>query len=542
MWQSRQRYETQQASLDVVKEYRRRKIPFDNIVQDWFYWKEDSWGSHEFDPARFPDPDGWIKAIHEQHANLMISVWPKFYPTTENAKELNARGFLYQKNLQDGTRDWVGEHGYVSTDYDAFNPEARKLYWSQMNKKLFSKGIDAWWMDASEPDIAPSPPLLEDIRTRMHPTFLGTGSRMLNAFPLENARAIYEGQREVAPNQRIFMLTRSGYAGLQRYAASNWSGDISSTWTAMAKQIPAGLGYSISGMPYWTMDTGGFSVPARWSGKEVKPADKDEWGELNARWFELSTFTPLLRNHGEFPFREPWALGDDSAGYKTEVKYDRLRYRMFPYIYSLAGAVTQRGGLFMRPLVMDFPTDKRARELTDEYMFGKELLVAPVLEYKARGRSVYLPAGAKWYDFWTGKSSPAGEVTADAPYDQIPLFVRAGSIIPFGPDIQYMGEKPSDPLLIYVYAGADGLFTLYEDDGKTYGYEKGGFAEIPIHWNDATQTLTVGARKGSFPGMLAKRAIEVVLVSGAHPVGYSFETKPMKRAEYNGKPASISFK
>jgi alpha-D-xyloside xylohydrolase len=539
LWQSRQRYETAQQSLDVIGEFRRRKIPFDNIVQDWQYWKPDAWGSHEFDPTRFADPDGWIKSIHDQHARLMISVWPKFYPETENAKELQARGFLYQPNLKLQTKDWLG---YVSTDYDAFNAEARKLYWSQINQNLFRRGVDAWWMDASEPDITPSPPTIEDQRTHMQPTAMGNASRVLNGFALLNAEAIYTGQRQAAPNQRVFTLTRSGYAGQQRYAASSWSGDISSTWTAMAKQIPAGLGFSISGVPYWTMDTGGFSVPERWSSKEMKPADKEEWGELNTRWFQLSTFTPMLREHGEFPNREMWELGDGSPAYAAHVKFDRLRYRMFPYIYSVAGAVTHRGGSIMRPLVMDFAADTQARDLTDEFMFGQALLVAPVTEYKARSRSVYLPKAAKWYDFWTGEAVAAGTVKADAPYDQIPLFVRAGSIVPFGPELQYIGEKPADPLTLYVYSGTDGSFTLYEDDGLTYDYEKGAFAEIPIKWNDATQMLTLGARKGSFPKMLEQRTVQIVLVSPTKTVGFSFEPKQVKTVKYDGKAVAVVMK
>ncbi len=269
LWQSRQRYKTGQESLDVVKGFRSRGIPFDNIVQDWFYWKKDAWGSHEFDPARFPDPSGWIKALHDEHARLMISVWPKFYPGTENFEALHQRGFLYERNLKENVHDWVG---FVSTFYDAFNPEARKLFWAQVDRELFRKHVDAWWLDASEPDLTPRP-TVDAQRDYMNPTALGPGSRVLNAFPLVNSEAVYEGQRAAAPDQRVFILTRSGFAGQQRYAAAVWSGDSSSTWTALRKQVQAGLSFCLSGMPYWTMDVGGFAVPRRFSA--LRGVDRD---------------------------------------------------------------------------------------------------------------------------------------------------------------------------------------------------------------------------------------------------------------------------
>ncbi|MGD0903065.1 MAG: TIM-barrel domain-containing protein [Terracidiphilus sp.] len=538
LWQSRQRYETAQQSLDVVDEFRRRGIPFDNIVQDWQYWPVDAWGSHKFDPARFPDPDGWIKAIHERHAHLMISVWGKFYTGNDNFKAMLDHGYLYPANLQEHMRDWIG---YEYTDYDAFNADARRLFWEQVNSNLFRRGIDAWWMDATEPDLTPSPPTLEGQRTHMQPTAMGTASRMMNGYPLMNSMGVYTGQRGVAPNQRVFILTRSAFAGQQRYAAASWSGDITSTWTAMAKQIPAGLGLSISGLPYWTMDIGGYTMQDKFSTANPKPEDEEEWRELNARWFEFGTFCPLLRVHGELRPREMWTLGGEShPAYQAELKFDRLRYRMFPYVYSLAGAVTQRGGVFMRPLVMDFAADAKAREIADEYMFGPALLVAPVTQYKARTRSVYLPQSTGWYDFWTGKAVPPGtQIEAAAPYDSIPLFVRAGSIVPFGPELQYIAEKPPDPIALFVYAGADGSFTLYEDQGLTYDYEKGAFSEIPIEWNDATQTLKIGERKGSFDGMLQRRKFEIVLVSKDAPVEFSFDPKPIRTVEYEGAPVSV---
>jgi alpha-D-xyloside xylohydrolase len=536
LWQSRQRYETADQSLDVVKQFRARQIPFDNIVQDWQYWRVDTWGSHEFDPTRFPDPDGWLKALHALHAHVMISVWGKFNPNTQNAKEMDAKGYLYKLNLKENINDWINQ---PYTFYDAFNPGARELFWSQIDSRLFQKGIDAWWMDATEPDLLPSPPTLEGQQTHMHPTYLGTGSRMLNGYALENSLGVYTGQRGAAPDQRVFILTRSGFAGQQRYSTVTWSGDITSTWTAMAKQIPAGLGASISGLPYWTMDTGGYTMQRRYSQEPMTAADEDEWRELNARWFELSAFTPILRVHGELRPREMWTLGDDSPAYNAELKFDRLRYALFPYIYSIAGWTTQRSYTMLRPLVMDFPGDRTARELNDEFMFGPALLVAPITQYKQRARPVYLPPASAWYDYWTGQVAEPGNITAAAPFDQIPVFVRAGSIVPYAPAMQYVAEKPSDPITLYVYAGADGQFTLYEDEGTTSAYEKGGFAQIPFRWENSTNTLTIGKRDGEYNGMLRDRTFQVVLVSKAHPAGFSLAPAPLKSVRYTGAEISV---
>jgi alpha-D-xyloside xylohydrolase len=535
LWQSRQRYETAQQSLDVVREYRRRAIPFDDIVQDWQYWTPDKWGSHEFDPRRFPDPDGWLNELHALHAHVMISVWGKFYTGTGNFDAMQKAGFLYQPNLKEGITDWIG---YPYTFYDAFNPGARRLFWSQINTALFSKGIDAWWMDASEPDLTPSPPTLEGQLTHMNPTAMGPASKVLNGYPLMNSMAIYEGQRSVKPDQRVFILTRSAFAGSQRYAAATWSGDVTATWTALRKQIPAGLGFCLSGIPYWTSDSGGYTMESRFSAENPKPADFQEWCELNARWFEFATFCPLTRLHGELKPREPWTFGGDSGpAYQTIVKFDQLRYRLLPYIYSLAGEVTFNAGTMMRPLVMDFPDDVNARDITDEYQFGPALLVAPVTTYEARSRSVYLPTTpGGWYDFWTGAGTPGGQtIDAPAPYDAIPLYVRAGSIIPAGPDIQYTGEKPADPVTLHVYAGADGRFALYEDDGLTYNYEHGAFTRIPILWDEARRTLTIGKREGSFKGMLKERTFNVVLVTPDKPDGFLSMPSPEQTVKYNGK-------
>lgn len=550
LWQSKQRYETAQQSLDVVKEYRQRGIPFDNIVQDWMYWPENSWGSHRFDPARFPSPDAWIKAIHDQHAHLMISVWGKFYsgdyPGNENFQAMQQAGYLFQPTLTEKIRDWVGRNGgYNYTFYDAFNPGARKLFWDQLNPALFQKGVDAWWMDATEPDVVqPSPPTLETMHHFIGQTALGTASRVMNAYPLVNSQGVYEGQRSAAPDQRVFILTRSGFAGIQRYATAVWSGDITSTWTALAKQIPAALGFSLSGVPYWTMDIGGYTMQSRFSAKTPTPEAAEEWRELNTRWFQFGTFTPLTRLHGEQQPREPWAFGGDQhPAYQAIVKFDRLRYRMMPYLYSLAGAVTHDGSTMMRPLVMDFPNDPRARDLADEYLFGPAFLVAPITAYQARSRPVYLPeTPGGWYDFWTGGAVAGGQtVEAPAPYDAMPVHVRAGAIIPFGPEQQYVDEKPADPITLFIYTGADGSFSLYEDDGTSYAYERDEFARIPIRWDNGTRTLVLGHRIGSFPSMWIERTIEVVLMTPNRPVPFSFTPKVDRRVRYDGSPATLVF-
>jgi alpha-D-xyloside xylohydrolase len=541
LWQSRQRYETSQQSLDVVNEYRHRAIPFDTIVQDWQYWRPDAWGSHQFDPQRFPDPVGWIKAIHAQHAHLMISVWGKFYPGTANFDAMNQAGFLYQPDLLEGAKDWIG---YPYTFYDAFNPAARKLYWQQINTNLFSKGVDAWWEDATEPDVTSSPPTLERSRAHILTTAMGTASRVINGYALMNSLGMYKGQRGTAPNQRVFVLTRSGFAGIQHYGTATWSGDTTSTWGALAKQIAAGLGYSISGTPYWTMDIGGYTMENRFAAKNQTSAAAAEWQELNARWFEFGAFCPFTRLHGELQPREPWAFGgDQSAAYQAIVKFDHLRYHLQPYIYSLAGAAAHQSGTIMRPLVMDFPQDTTGREIADEYLFGPAFLVAPVTTYQARDRQVWLPATTgDWYDFWTGTATAGGQsVDAPAPFDALPLFIRAGSIIPFGPDIQYVGEKPADPITLYVYAGANGTFSLYEDDGLTYDCEHGEFTLIPFQWDNTALTLTLGPRAGKFPGMLTRRTFNLVLVTKDQPIGYSSAPVPTKSVTYTGDKLTVPF-
>jgi len=542
LWQCRERYKTAAEITNVLDTFRAQGIPLDNIVQDWQYWKLDSWGSHQFDPDRYPDPAGWLRTIHDQyHSHLMVSVWGKFYPGTTNYDELHQAGYLYEGPLQRHMKDWLG---FDYTFYDPFNPGAGKMFWSQINRDLFQLGVDGWWMDASEPDIEQPFPTLDGQRDLTNPSGGGTGARVMNAYALENSRTIYEGQRAAAPDQRVFILTRSAFAGQQHYAGAVWSGDITATWTALRKQIPAGLGYAMSGMPYWTTDIGGFAVPNRWSAEQVSPADLAEWRELNTRWFEFGTFCPIFRVHGQFPYREMYNIAPTNhPAYQAQLKFDRLRYRLLPYIYSLAGAVTHDQATIMRPLVMDFRTDPKVWDLKDQFLFGPALLVSPITTYEARERMVYLPATpGGWYDFWTGENVEGGaNVSVAAPFDAIPLHVRAGSIIPTGPELQYTSEKPADPITLWVYAGANGMFTLYEDDGLSYAYEQGKATRIPLNWDEKRQTLTIGRRQSTFPGLLTDRTFNVVLVRAEHPTGFAFDAIPQKTVQYHGRAVTVQF-
>ncbi|MBN1302395.1 MAG: DUF4968 domain-containing protein [Melioribacteraceae bacterium] len=541
LWQCRERYKSQEELLSVVKEFRKRNIPLDNIVQDWFYWEEDKWGDHEFDPERFPDPEGMIQTLHDElNAKIMISVWPKFYVGTKNYEKFLRKGWLYTRNVEVGEKDWVGP-GYVSTFYDPYSEGAGKLFWGLINDKLFSKGIDAWWLDATEPDIhsnLSSP----EIKLRIGPTALGTSARYLNTYSLMNSKSVYEGQRNTDPDKRVFILTRSAFAGQQRYSAATWSGDIASRWYDLKAQIPAGLNFSLSGIPYWTTDIGGFAVEPRF----VKPdkADLEEWRELNTRWFQFGTFCPLFRVHGQFPYREMFNIApDDHPAYKSMLAYDKLRYRLMPYIYSLTGAVTQQDYTIMRALVMDFGNDENVLNIGDQFMFGPALMINPVTEYKARERKVYLPADTGWYELNSGKYLQGGKkITVNAPYEKIPVFVKAGSIIPCGPDIQFVDEKPADSLRVFIYTGSDGCFNLYEDENINYNYEKGKFSIIPFIYDEETISLTIGDRQGHFDGMLKERTIEIIWITRDRAIGLDFRIEPDTTLLYDGSRQVISSK
>lgn len=543
-WQSRERYKTQEEIVSTLKEFRDRQIPIDNIVQDWSYWPEDAWGSHDFDAARFPDPKAMVDSIHAMHGRVMISVWPKFYASTEHYKQFDRNGWMYQQAIKDSIKDWIGP-GYIGSFYDAYSPEARKLFWKQMQEKLYPLGIDAWWMDASEPNVRDC----TDLQYRKDlcgPTALGPSAQYFNAYALMNAEAIYDGQRSVDPDKRVFLLTRSGFAGLQRYSTATWSGDIATRWEDMKAQISAGLNFAISGIPYWTMDIGGFCVENRYvagqdefdkTGREN--ADNKEWRELNTRWFQFGAFCPLYRAHGQYPLREVWNIAPQGHPcYNSILYYTKLRYAMMPYIYSLAGMTHFNDYTIMRPLVMDFTADTQVYNISDQYMFGPALMVCPVYIYGAREREVYFPEG-NWYDFYTGKLYTGGQKTVvPAPYERMPLFVRAGSILPYGPEMQYSDEKKAEKIDLYVFKGADGQFTLYEDEGVNYNYEKGKYAMIPMQYDQQSGTLTIGDRQGEFDGMLKERTFNVVVVDPEHPQGYAVAPQGQV-VKYNGTKVSV---
>jgi alpha-D-xyloside xylohydrolase len=543
-WQSRQRYTNQKELLDVVAEYRRRKIPLDNIVLDWFYWPENAWGSHDFDKARFPDPKGMIDKVHQQNARLMISVWPKFYPTTGNYKELDAAGFMYRGNIEAGAKDWVGP-GYLNSFYDPYSKAAREIYWRQVHEKLGVLGIDAWWMDATEPDVHSNLDL-DSIRQRIGPTALGPAEQYFNTYALVHSAGVYEGARAANPDKRVFILTRSGTAGIQRNAAAIWSGDIVSRWDDLRAQISAGVSTGYSGLPNWTFDIGGFANESRYNTAKPKPEDLEEWRELNLRWFQFGAFAPIFRSHGEFPFREIYNLApqDSKMGsevYESLVWYDRLRYRLLPYIYTLAADTHHRDGTIMRGLAMDFAGDPKALDVRDQYLFGRSFLVAPVTSHKARSRSVYLPAGAEWYDFNSGKKLAGGQaVDAAAPLNRMPLYVRAGSIVPVGGAIQHSLEAPAAPITLFVFTGHDGSFDLYEDDGVSYGYEKGEFSRIPIRYDAAKGALTIGARSGAYPGMPEERKFHVRWISDGGKAPADIDADVTATVDYRGAEVTVT--
>jgi alpha-D-xyloside xylohydrolase len=523
-WQSRERYKTQDELLETLAEFRRRNIPIDNIVQDWFYWPVDAWGDHAFDPERFPNPKGMVDSVHAMNARIMISVWPKFYVTTNNYKAFDEKGWMYRQAVKDSIRDWVYP-GYVGSFYDAYSADARKLFWKQIEEKLYPKGFDAWWMDASEPNIQDNTSM--DYRKALcGPTALGPSTKYFNAYALMNAEAIYDGQRGVDPDKRVFLLTRSGYAGIQRYSTAVWSGDIGTRWEDMKAQISAGLNFALSGIPYWSMDIGGFCVEKRYeeaqrlydrTGRENE--DLKEWRELNTRWYQFGAFVPLFRSHGQFPYREMFHIAPDNhPAYRSMLYYDKLRYRLMPYIYSLAGMTWLNDYTIMRALVMDFPVDAKVREISDQYMFGPALMVCPVYAYGARNRKVYFPGNEGWYNLYSGSYIAGNQtISVDAPYERMPLFVRAGSIVPFGPEIMYSDEKQPETITLFVYGGRDGSFTLYEDEGVNYNYEKGDYATIPFIYNDANKTLEIGERKGTFNSMLKQRMFNIVYVDQENP-------------------------
>jgi alpha-D-xyloside xylohydrolase len=519
-WQCKNRYKSQEEILGVAHKYRDLHIPVDDIVQDWFWWNRK--GEHVFN-KNYPDPKGMVDELHKAHFHLMISVWPFFEPGSAVYDEMEKRGWFVDK-FKFAKPPY---HTAGMAVYDATNPEARKYYWSLMEKGLFNIGIDAWWLDTTEPETEGQ----EENILLGHKLSIGNGDRYVNLYPLFTTGAVYNGQRGASDKKRVFILSRSAFAGGQRNAVTAWSGDINSDFLSLRRQIPAGLNYSLSGLPYWTTDIGGFV-----SGNPDDPA----YRELFVRWFEYGTFCPIFRVHGtrKTDQNELWSYGPEAQ--KILVNFDRLRYRLLPYIYSLAWKTTSASYTPMRPLAMDFRNDVRAQNTGDQFMFGPAFLVNPVTEPAASTRRLYLPE-ARWYDFWSGTSIEGGHtLDAAAPLERIPLYIRAGSIVPMGPDEEWSDQKPADPIELRIYRGADSDFTLYEDENDTYNYENGAYATIPLHWDDAKHTLTIGERHGKFPGMLEHRTFRVVFVSENHGVGVDATDEADKTVEYSGEPVSVS--
>ncbi len=685
-WQSKERYNTQDEIVNVVKEYRKRKLPLDNIVQDWMYWGEHGWSALEFDLKKFPDPKGMIETIHSYNTHIMISIWPNFATKTNVFKEMKSKGLLIG-----GSND--KERGL----YDAYNEEARDLYWKWLDKNFFSLGMDAWWMDATEPEVG-GETLEEQIANfeAMGYNKMGSMSRYLLPFSLMSTKGVYENQRKLTDKKRVFILTRSAFAGQQRYGAVTWSGDIHAQWDVFRNQISAGLNFCMTGIPYWTTDIGAF-LPDNPLGNQ-----DNAYREIYLRWFQYGVFNPIFRSHGSGTAREIWNFGgEDSWTYKPLLKFDNLRYRLFPYIYSMAWQVTNSDYTMMRGLAFDFNDDSNVYNIDNQYMFGPAFLVRPVTEkmyyeknylgelvqgnnfYDKNGKQgalttefyngidfdtlvatdlrkkidfdwndgisrpkginqhyysirfsgeietkesgkftflttsndgirvlidgkvvienwtphgatvdigkidlkankkykinveyfqtlggaitkltwikpsvaaklkardlpstksvdVYLPQSSDWIDFWRGDLFKGGQtIQVPAPIDEMPLLVKAGSIIPMGPFLQYSDEKPADPIELRVYTGADAEFILYEDENDNYNYEKGIYATIRFNWDENKQVLTIGKRAGEFPGMLKERTFRIVWVDKEHGVGLQPEKNPDKVIRYFGKEIMI---
>ena len=686
-WQSKEHYATRDELLGIAQEYRKRRIPIDNIVQDWNYWgNNDNWGGMIFDETKYPRPKEMIDELHQQNFHLMISIWAGLGPTSQIYKDMDQHGYLFP------TVGWAG-----FKYFDVYNPAATDLYWKYASEGLFSKGVDGWWMDSTEPDMvnALTQEAEEYEMKRVKDNHLGTFARYLNTYSLLDTTAVYNNQRKETDKKRVYILTRSTFAGQQRAAATTWSGDIGASWEVYKKQIAAGVNHSMSGIPYWTFDIGAYSLGCQ-GGVFMNGGKDPAYQEFYTRMFQFGTFSPIFRSHGSETPREIWEFGEYTPVLE---KFDNLRYRLLPYIYSLGWQVTHSGYTIMRGLPMDFTNDHKTYSIDDQYMFGPAIMVAPVTQYmyhrppenstlvtpdhfktkdgkpglsakyycdedfknlchevtepdinldwytgwpsfmqtptfsirwegklipsetgpyrfnmksfgprhvyidgkelehnydsmesytvpvvltagkeydfkfetsnhtlgafrsqvywktpaihareaviepREKTRSVYLPADTSWIDFWTGEKLDGGQtVVADAPIEKMPLMVRAGSIVPMGPFVQYSNEKPADPIELRIYPGADGSFTLYEDENDNYDYEKGVYSTIGFHWNDASHELTIDARKGEFPGMLKARSFQVVLVSKSRGTGVEVTSNPDVVIPYSGQQETIHFK
>ena len=563
-WQSKERYKSQDELVDVIKKYRDLQVPLDGIIQDWQYWGNNyQWNAMDFISPDFPDAKKMIQNIHDMNAHLSVSIWSSFGPMTNQYREMDKKGMLFNINTwpESGREVWPPDMNYPSgvRVYDAYNPEARNIYWKYLKKGIFSLGVDSWWMDSTEPDHLSQKP--EDLDTK---TYLGSFRKVRNAYPLMTVGGVYDHQRETTSDKRVFILTRSAFAGQQRYAANTWSGDVNSSWESLRNQIPAGLNFSLTGNPNFNSDIGGFFAGVY---KRNGGAKNPMFQELYVRWLQYGTFTPMMRSHGTDVPREIYQFGK-----KGEVVYDaiekfiKLRYSMLPYIYSTSWDVSKNNSSFLRALSMDFSSDKKTWDINNEYLFGKSFLVVPILnpQYtpekivktdenegwnktdankkenslsnidftQNKTVKVYLPTGSDWFDFWTNEKFNGGQgIVKTVNLQSIPLYVKAGSIIPFGSDVQYATEKKWDNLTLKIYPGADADFVLYEDEFDNYNYEKGDYTEIPFHWNEKSKTLTINSRKGNFKGMIDKRNFTVILQNGQQ-----------KTVNYSGKKVNVDFK
>jgi len=507
-WQCRERYTSGKNLVETVEEFRKRNIPMDVIVQDWQYWGNNGWGVPKFDEINYPNPAGFIQELHDVNAHFNISIW-------SNPDKNSSIGKKYvSNNLYVPDSKWL----------DYFNPLTRETYWNTLDKNLFTYGVDSWWMDATEP---------ENDALHGQKTYLGPGDFYRLTYPMFVSKAVYEGQRKTSLDKRVCILTRSAFAGQQRYGTINWSGDVGGTWDSYKRQIVAGLDFTITGMPYWTTDIGGFFRP----GKSQYTDEK--YQELLTRWFQWGAFNPIFRVHGYQSETEPWKYGQQVEDNMRKML--NLRYRLLPYIYSEAWQIAKNGSTMMRPLVMDFSEDTSALNQQFEYMFGKAFLVAPVTEPNVHEWNMYLPESNTWYNFWTGNRFKGGQtIHTMVTLDKIPLFIKEGSIIPMGPIIQYATEK-KDPVEIRIYPGSNGEFTLYEDEDDNYNYEKGVYSLIRFTWNDTKKTLTIDARKGKYPGMLKVRTFNILLVSENKGTGIEISSTMNKKIKYSGLKTVVKF-
>ncbi len=564
-WQSKERYKSQSELVGVVQKHRELGVPLDGIIQDWQYWGSNYlWNAMDFLNPEFPNPKKMVEDIHNMNAHVIISIWNSFGPQTKQYREMKPQGMLLKFGTwpQSGLETWPPNMEYPSgvEPYDVYNPAARQIYWKYLKNGLFSLGIDGWWMDSSEPDHLDFKPTDFDIKT-----YLGSFRKVRNAFPLMTVGGVADNQRATSSDKRVFILTRSAFAGQQRYGANTWSGDVNSSWQSLRNQIPAGLNFSMSAIPYWNTDIGGFFAGAyNKSWNDGSGAKNPAFQELYVRWLQFGAFTPMMRSHGTDVPREIYNFGKKGEPiFDAIAKSINLRYSLLPYIYSAAWDITNNQSTMMRALVMDF-NDKKVVDMNNEYMFGKSILVAPIVNAQYTSETVvktdensgwnkddkkdekemavdftqqksskaYLPVGTSWFDFWSNQKYDGGqEVTLTTTIDKIPLFIKAGSIVPFGPNVQFATEKKWDNLEIRVYPGANAEFTLYEDENDNYNYEKGVYSTIRFTWNDAKKSLTINDRKGSFPGMLATRKFNILLISSGKKVE--------KTVTYSGKKVSV---